>query len=65
MRKKAMEFGYLPPDSCINVVSNGPYIELLPASPGVLYVPYYDPTVVFARPARSLEIGGAGSVRGS
>ena len=47
MRKKAMEFGYLQPNSYINVVSNGPYIELLPASPGVLYVPYYDPTVVF------------------
>ena len=59
MRHKAKEFGYLQPNSYDNVVDDGGYIEILPVIPGVVYVPQYDPLVVFARPAHGLVIGGA------
>jgi Protein of unknown function (DUF3300) len=59
MRRKAQEFGYLQPNNYVNVVANGGYIEILPATPGVVYVPTYDPLVVFAHPAHGLAIGGA------
>jgi Protein of unknown function (DUF3300) len=59
MRQKARDFGYLQPNNYVHVVSNGGYIEILPANPGVIYVPYYDPVVVFSRPARGLVVGGA------
>ena len=59
MRHKAQEYGYLQANSYFNVVDDGSYIELLPLTPGVVYVPQYDPLVVFARPANGLVIGGA------
>ena len=58
MRRKAMEYGYLQSNSYIQVVSNAGYIEILPVNPGVIYVPYYDPVIVFSRPARGLEVSG-------
>jgi len=48
-RRQARDFGYLRSNGQI-VVSNGPYIEIAPVNPAVIYVPYYDPLVVFARP---------------
>jgi hypothetical protein len=59
MRKKAKEFGYLQSNNYLTVNEDQGYIEILPAAPGVIYVPTYDPLVVFARPARGLVIGGA------
>src|ERR1700676_4081051 len=59
MRKRAMDYGYLLPNSYVNVVSNSGYIEILPYVPGVIYVPEYDPAVVFRRPTFGLAIGGA------
>jgi len=59
MRKKAKDFGYLQPNSYINVVDEGGYIEILPADPNLIYVPTYDPLIVFARPARGLAVGAA------
>jgi hypothetical protein len=59
MRKKAREYGYLRPNSYFNVVNNDGYIEILPIAQGLIYVPEYDPLVVFARPARGVVIGGA------
>jgi hypothetical protein len=59
MRRKAMDFGYLQSNGYYSVVSDGGYIQILPIDPGLIYVPYYDPLVVFARPARGLVIGGA------
>ena len=59
LRHKAKEFGYLQPNSYDNVVDDGSYIEILPVIPGVVYVPQYDPLVVFARPAHGPVIGGA------
>jgi hypothetical protein len=48
-RRQARDFGYLRSNGQL-VVSNGPYIEIAPVNPAVIYVPYYDPLVVFARP---------------
>ena len=59
MRKKAKDYGYLQPNGYLNVVANNGYIEILPVDPGLYYVPYYDPLVVFTRPAHGVAIGGA------
>ena len=59
MRKKAMDYGYLKPNQYFNVVSDGGYVEILPLDPGLIYVPEYDPLVVFGGPAHGLVIGGA------
>ncbi len=50
MRKKAKDFGYLQSNRYVKVVPSGAYIEILPVDPAYLYVPVYDPLVVFARP---------------
>jgi hypothetical protein len=59
MRRKAMDYGYLQPNNYVNIVPNGGYIEILPTNPGIVYVPEYDPVLVFSRPAHGLVIGGA------
>ena len=48
-RRMARDFGYLRTNGQI-IVGGGPYIEIMPVNPAVLYVPFYDPLVVFARP---------------
>jgi hypothetical protein len=59
MRQRAISYGYLAPNSYLNVVSEGGYIQILPVTPGVIYVPYYDPVVVFAPPRPGIAIAGA------
>jgi Protein of unknown function (DUF3300) len=59
MRKKAKDYGYLQPNPYLNVSSSAGYIEILPADPGLIYVPEYDPFVVFSRPAQDVVIRGA------
>jgi hypothetical protein len=59
MRQRAMGYGYLTPNDCMNVTSSGGYIQILPVDPNVVYVPYYDPVVVFAPPRPGFAIGGA------
>jgi hypothetical protein len=60
MRQQARRFGYLVPNHFINVVTiGGGYIEILPLNPGVLYVPYYNPLIVFAPPAPGFAIATA------
>jgi hypothetical protein len=59
MRQRAQSYGYLASNSYINVVSSGGYIQILPLNPGVVYVPSYDPVVVFAPPRPGFVIGGA------
>jgi hypothetical protein len=58
MRHRAMTYGYLAPNSYINVTSSAGYIQILPVDPNVVYVPYYDPVVVFAPPRPGFAIGG-------
>ena len=59
MRRKAMEYGYLRPNGYVTVASNAGYVEILPGHPGVIFVPRYDPLVVFAPPRAGLVVGGA------
>jgi Protein of unknown function (DUF3300) len=49
MRRQAQDFGYLRTNGQI-IVSGGPYIQIAPLNPAVMYVPFYDPLIVFARP---------------
>jgi len=56
MRRQARDFGYLRTNGQI-IVSGGPYIEIAPVNPAVIYVPYYDPLIVFARPRPDFAIG--------
>jgi hypothetical protein len=58
MRQQAQRFGYLRSNGQV-VVSGGPYISIMPVNPGVIYVPYYDPGVVFFAPRAGFAIGGA------
>jgi hypothetical protein len=58
MRHQAQEYGYLRTNGQVTV-SSGPYIEILPVNPAFIYVPYYDPLVVFARPRPGFYVGGA------
>jgi hypothetical protein len=59
MRERARSYGYLAPNGYVNVVADGGYIQILPVDPNVLYVPYYDPLVVFAPPRPGFALAGA------
>jgi hypothetical protein len=59
MRQRARHYGYLAPNSYVNVVSDGKYIQILPVNPNVLYVPYYDPLVVYEPPLPGIAIADA------
>ena len=47
LRQRAYAEGQLRSNDRIRVVSQGPAIVIVPADPEVVYVPYYDPTVVY------------------
>lgn len=57
-RQKAASFGYLRSNPQV-VVKTGPYIEIVPANPDYIVVPYYDPLVVYAPPRRGIVVGAA------
>jgi hypothetical protein len=59
MRKRAYDFGYLRSDPYYDVVNSDGYIEILPVNPAYIYVPEYDPTVVFDAPRPGFFVGGA------
>jgi hypothetical protein len=59
MRQRARHYGYLAPNGYVNVVSDGGYIQILPVNPNVLYVPYYDPLVVYEPPLPGVAIADA------
>jgi hypothetical protein len=54
----ARRSGYLTSNGQI-VVSDGPYITIMPVNPGYIVVPYYDPGVVFFAPRPGFAVGGA------
>jgi Protein of unknown function (DUF3300) len=56
-RQIAERYGYLRSNGQI-VVTGGPYISINPVNPDVLYVPYYDPLIVFAPPRPGFFVGG-------
>jgi len=47
LRQEALAAGSLVSSPYVNVVQDGPYIEILPASPQLVYVPIYDPRALF------------------
>jgi hypothetical protein len=57
-RHRAYDYGYLRTGPRI-VVQPGPYMQILPADPAFIVVPYYDPLIVFAPPRPGFFIGGA------
>jgi len=59
MRRKAYRYGYLRSNAYDNVMDIGGYIEILPINPQYIYVPAYDPLVVFAPPRPGFAIAGA------
>jgi hypothetical protein len=59
MRFQAQRFGYLQSTAQARVVAQPQYIEILPVNPAFVYVPIYNPLVVFAAPRPGFFIGGA------
>jgi hypothetical protein len=58
MRRLARDYGYLRTNKTV-LVSSGPYLEIAPVNPGWVYVPVYDPLVVFAPPRPGFLVAGA------
>jgi hypothetical protein len=58
LRREAQQYGYLQSGPQMQVVDAGGYIDILPVG-GYIYVPVYDPYVVFARPRPGFFVGGA------
>jgi Protein of unknown function (DUF3300) len=59
MRSEARQYGYLQTNPYARVVDDEGDIEILPVNPAYIYVPTYDPYVVFAPPRPGFFIGGA------
>ncbi len=57
-RAEAWRYGYLRSNAQV-IVTDGPYIGIMPANPAFVIVPYYRPAVVFAAPAPGFFVGGA------
>ena len=57
-RHKAYMYGYLRTNPQV-VVTDGPFITIVPVNPAFVYVPYYDPRVVFFAPRPGFVVGGA------
>jgi hypothetical protein len=58
LRREAQQYGYLQSSPQMQVVDDGGYIDILPVG-GYMYLPMYDPYVVFARPRPGFFVGGA------
>ena len=58
LRREAQQYGYLQSGPQMQVVDDGGYIGIQPVG-AYLYVPIYDPYVVFARPRPGFFVRGA------
>jgi hypothetical protein len=58
LRQEAQQYGYLQSGPQMQVVNDGGYIDIEPVG-GYMYVPIYDPYIVFARPRPGFFVGGA------
>ncbi len=56
-RQQAYQYGYLRSGPYDSVDNNGGYVEILPVNPAYIYVPAYDPLVVFAPPRPGFAVG--------
>jgi hypothetical protein len=59
MRAQAQQYGYLQSNPNYRVVGGPGEIQIVPVDPAYLYVPIYNPYVVFARPRPGFFVGGA------
>ena len=57
-RHRAYDYGYLRTNPQV-IVNAGPYIEILPANPAFIVVPYYDPLIVYTPPRPGFFVGSA------
>jgi hypothetical protein len=57
-RNTARRYGYLQSNAQV-VVSGDPYITIMPVDAGFIYVPAYDPLIVYAAPRAGFFVGGA------
>lgn len=57
-RVKAKDFGYLTSNKFV-VVSSAPYVTILPTNLAEIFVPKYDPAVVFSAPSPGLVVADA------
>jgi len=58
MRHRAWDYGYLRTNPQV-IVRSGPYIEIVPANPAFIVVPYYDPLIVYAPPRPGFAVAAA------
>jgi hypothetical protein len=58
LRRRAWDYGYLRTNPQV-LVHNGPFIEIVPVNPAVVWVPYYDPVVVYMPARPGFVVGGA------
>lgn len=58
-RNLAMDYGYLRSNPRVVVARSGPFITIMPVNPAFVYVPYYNPAVVFVAPRPGFAIGAA------
>jgi len=56
-RQEAYNYGYLRSSPYDNVIDDGNYVQILPVNPAYMYVPFYDPAVVFFRPRPGFAVG--------
>jgi hypothetical protein len=60
MRQQARDYGYLRSNGQMQVIASGPgVVEIEPVNPAFLFVPVYDPLIVFARPRPGFRIAAA------
>jgi uncharacterized protein DUF3300 len=58
-RKTAQKYGYLATSPYDRVIDDNGYVEITPVNPAYIYVPAYDPYVVFGPPRPGFFVGGA------
>ena len=58
LRREAQQYGYLQSGPQMQVLDQGGYIDIMPVGE-YMYVPTYDPYIVFARPRPGFFVGGA------
>jgi hypothetical protein len=58
-RALSMQYGYLRTGPREVVVRNGAFITIMPVNPAFVYVPVYDPAIVFFAPRPGFVVGGA------
>jgi hypothetical protein len=58
-RALSMQYGYLRTGPRVVVARNGAFITIMPVNPAFVYVPFYDPAVVFFAPRPGFVVGGA------